>query len=90
MQLSLNPLRAPQARALRGWREAAAWKKRMRVVLDRAIHKMKNRALYMAWEGWWQAIEDRKLEEQLTTKEQLVVSAPHEGRLTRGELHFVH
>lgn len=64
----------PQARALRGWLAWLDWKKRMRIILQRAAVRLTKRQLIMAWEAWWQSIHDRKLEEQLTTKEQLVVS----------------
>ncbi len=66
--------RNPQARALRGWLAWLDWKKRMQIILQRAAVRLTKRQLIMAWEAWWQSIHDRKLEEQLTTKEQLVVS----------------
>ncbi|KAG2499362.1 hypothetical protein HYH03_002937 [Edaphochlamys debaryana] len=85
-----NPLKA---RALRTWVAWVDWKKRMRIILQRAAVRLAKRSLIMAWEAWWQAIDDRKIEEQLTTKEQLVVTVKElreeNERLRRDNERFV-
>lgn len=70
----------PQSRAFHGMRDMVAWRQRMRVILERATRKIMNRRLHGAWERWWEVIEDRKMEEQLTTKEQLVVGGVARAR----------
>ncbi|GFR41222.1 hypothetical protein Agub_g1895 [Astrephomene gubernaculifera] len=81
------------ARALRGWLAMVDWQKRMRLILKRAALRLTKKQLVMAWEAWWQAIEDRKIEEQLTTKEQLVVAVKElreeNERLRRDNERFV-
>lgn len=63
-----------QGRAFRGWHDKVEWSKRMRLVLARTAKKIMFRSLYKAWEAWTGAVESRRLEDALTTKEQLVVS----------------
>lgn len=76
-----------QGRAIRGWLYMVDWRKRMRLILNRAVLRLTKRQLILAWESWWAAIENRKLEEQLTTKEQLVVGAKTAMRRGASELH---
>ena len=45
----------------------------MKVVLQRTATRMFFRVQAMAFDAWRQAVHDRKLEDQLTTKEQLAV-----------------
>lgn len=63
----------PQGKAFRGWRGKVEWAKRMKIVLDRTARRLKNRALFSAWAGWVEFIETRRIEDALTTKEQLAV-----------------
>ncbi|GLI68927.1 hypothetical protein VaNZ11_013348 [Volvox africanus] len=85
-----NPMKG---RALRGWIAMVDWRKRMRVILRSAALRLAKKHLFLAWEAWCQAIEDRKLEEQLTTKEQLVVTVrelrEENERLRRDNERFV-
>ncbi|GLC35838.1 hypothetical protein PLESTB_000499600 [Pleodorina starrii] len=85
-----NPMKA---RALRGWIAMVDWRKRMRVILQRAAIRLTKKQLVLAWEAWWRAIEERKMEETLTTKEQLIVSVKElreeNERLRRDNERFV-
>ncbi|PNH01101.1 hypothetical protein TSOC_013030, partial [Tetrabaena socialis] len=82
-----------KARALRAWVDRTQWKKRMKVILQRVAVRLTKRTLIMAWEAWWQAIQDRKIGDQLTTKEQLVVTVKElreeNERLRRDNERFV-
>ena len=83
------PCRAhPQSRGFRGWRDMVEWRQRMLLIVERAGKKFMFRRLYAAWERWWEVIEDTKLNEQLTTKEQLVVS--HHRRWGGGDRERLH
>jgi hypothetical protein len=41
-----------QARAFAGWYDAVQWRKRMRVVTDRAMRRMLNKTLAAAFYSW--------------------------------------
>lgn len=66
-----------QAKAFYAWVDTVQWRKRMRLVGNRAAQRMLNKTIALAFYSWLQWLDDKKMGRQLNTKEELAVSTEH-------------
>jgi hypothetical protein len=64
-----RPAHVLQARALSGWLDYVAWKQRSRLVVGRALAKLRHGMLATVFLAWLEEVQAAKLAATLSTKQ---------------------